>query len=109
MLDQLRHNDKDWELYLVTSDWCEERGDMEAAEGLRWQARNRKRPASYPMASTWFNGSFMGGSNDPESDLPGEVFDKLPSLRAPYVVMHDYESFEDACRGLWRAMRCSSL
>lgn len=92
------------------SDWCEERGDLEAAEGLRWQAKHRKRPAHAPVLATWFRESDMGPWGDPESNLPDDVFDLLQTHLAGSIariyVYHDYTSFEDACKALWRALKC---
>lgn len=69
----------DWKLRGVLADWCEDNREPVLAECLRWMIARQKRPyvGSADRAS-WFNADTISdGLGDPESDVPGPVYDLL--------------------------------
>jgi hypothetical protein len=63
----------------VLADWFEDNNHRDEAECLRWMIENQKRPyhGSNPQAS-WFNADTVSaGLGDPESDIPGPLYQHL--------------------------------
>lgn len=80
-LEDLGRTPEDWILRSVLADWCEDNQQLELASCLRWMIKHHKRPyhASTGRA-TWFNAdTISSGLGDPESDLPGVLFQHLES------------------------------
>jgi uncharacterized protein (TIGR02996 family) len=99
---ELAGNPNDWQVRGVFADWCEDNGRVELAECLRWMVRHKKRPyTGLGKSYTWFNADMVKpGLGDPESDIPGVLFDCLtgghqacshrafPSLREAEEAFH---------------------
>jgi uncharacterized protein (TIGR02996 family) len=79
LLADLCRAPEDWKLRGVLADWCEDNDHAEAAACLRWMIRHQKRPYhGAPRGATWFNADTISpGLGDPQSDLPGELFERL--------------------------------
>jgi hypothetical protein len=77
--EDLNKNPEDWSLRAVVADWYEDNGQLEGAVAQRWMVENRKRPYHGSSGTfTWFNlDSIDPGLGDPESDIPGAIYQHL--------------------------------
>src|SRR5262245_29155310 len=77
--EDLETKPDDWAVRSVFADWCEDNGQPELAECLRWMVRMRKRPYhGQDRWFTWFNADKISkGMGDQESDVPEPVYLKL--------------------------------
>ncbi len=103
--------DRQWDVYRMYGDYCEDNKQDYLAECLRWQADNKHRPlvdSSSPNAA-WFNKNVVTtlGIGDPESDLPEELYNNLEDGKV--VANHkSYESLllaEKALQKAWAKTR----
>lgn len=96
-LDDLSRTPDDWSLRGVFADWCEDNRQADTAACLRWMVAHHKRP--YHGSSgrgTWFNADTIAPDlGDPESDIPGPLFDQLPGGK-PVANHKAYPSFREA-------------
>jgi hypothetical protein len=80
LLDDLCRAPDDWKLRGVLGDWFEDNNHSGEAACLRWMVEHKKRPYhsdSSPQVS-WFNAdTISSGLGDPESDVPGPVYEQL--------------------------------
>jgi hypothetical protein len=100
LLDDLCRAPDDWKLRGVLADWFEDNNHAPEAECLYWMIKNKKRPyhGSSPQAS-WFNADKVGpGLGDPESDVPGAVYDLLEGgkVTANHRTFDDLKAAEEA-------------
>jgi uncharacterized protein (TIGR02996 family) len=115
MLALIAANPEDWPSYAVTADALEESGDTEGAECLRWAAREGKRAWSildYPSRAVWYAGARVNSDEDPESNLPTELFRALTGHGAAisHVTLKHYHSPRaalDALLGAWKEARAA--
>jgi uncharacterized protein (TIGR02996 family) len=107
-LDDLSRNPDDWRLRGVFADWCEDNNELDRADCLRWMVRHKKRPhpGAYGRA-TWYDADTITVELDPESNIPGAIFELLEGGRA--VARH--QSFpavrdaEEAFYAAWEKAR----
>jgi uncharacterized protein (TIGR02996 family) len=105
LLDDLVRAPDDWKLRGVLADWFEDNNHVAEAECLRWMIKNQKRPyhGSSPQAS-WFNADTVGpGLGDPESDVPGPVYELLAGgkVTANHRTFDDLKAAEEAFLAAW--------
>jgi uncharacterized protein (TIGR02996 family) len=107
--EDLAEKPEDWQVRGVFADWCEDNGKPELAECLRWMIRRQKRPYHGSGTSfTWFNAdTIRAGMGDPESDLPGRVYDRLSggtqvANHRSYATLREAE---EALYAAWEAAR----
>src|SRR5262249_35900394 len=109
LLDDLCRKPEDWKLRNVLADWYEDNNHPEEAACLRWMLENKKRPyhGSSPSAS-WFNADTVSpGLGDPESDVPGALFELLEGGKqtANHKTFADLKSAEEAFVAAWLKAR----
>src|SRR5262249_16172742 len=77
--EDLNKKPEDWSLRGVVADWYEDNGQLEGATAQRWMVQNHKRPYHGSSGTfTWFNlDSIDPGLGDPESDIPGGIYQHL--------------------------------
>ncbi len=83
-VEDMNEDSDNWKLRSVIADWFEDNNQLAKAECFRWSVLNNKRPCrnggSKPAATyAWFNkDTISAGMTDPESDIPGKLYDCLP-------------------------------
>ena len=109
LLTDLAAAPEDWRLRGVLADWYEDNGQPQHAECLRWMVAQRKRP--YPGSAnraTWFNAdTISSGLGDPESDVPGAVYDRLEGGKevANHKTFKSTRDAEEAFHRAWAGAR----
>jgi len=109
LLDDLVRKPEDWKLRGVLADWFDDNNHPEEAACLRWMITHQKRPyhGSSPSAS-WFNADTVSpGLGDPESDVPGALFELLDGGKqtANHKTFADLKSAEEAFLVAWLKAR----
>jgi hypothetical protein len=69
---------KDWTTMSIFADWCEENGEDILSQGLRWMAKNKRRPyrTNGRTYYSWFNQNLVDDV-DKESDIPEYIYNHL--------------------------------
>ncbi len=109
LLDDLASAPGDWKLRGVLADWYEDNDQPEEAACLRWMIQQHKRPyRESDHGASWFNADTVPpGLGDPESDIPGPLFQELEGG----LVLGNHRSFptvraaEEALLAAWRRAR----
>jgi uncharacterized protein (TIGR02996 family) len=100
---------EDWKLREVLADWYEDNSQPHCAECLRWMVRHKKRPYVGSQArATWFNADTIStGLGDPESDVPGPVYDRLEGGKqvANHKTFKSTRDAEEAFHQAWAGAR----
>src|SRR4051812_39025467 len=74
----------DGQTRLVLADWYDDHGDAGRAGLQRWLAAQSKRPRLWSGDYAWYHEDQVSSRDiDPESDLPGDLFNLLPDRRSP--------------------------
>jgi hypothetical protein len=108
-LKDLETTPEDWRVRGIFADWCEDNTQPQLAACLRWMTRLHKRP--YHGASgraTWFNAdTISSGLGDPESDIPGVIYDLLEGGQkvANHKAYLSMRSAEEAFYSAWQKAR----
>jgi uncharacterized protein (TIGR02996 family) len=106
-LSDLEQSPDDWTLRGVFADWCEDNQQVALAACLRWMAQHHKRPHRSSIGrATWFNADkITTGLGDPESDVPGMVFERLEGGHtvANYREYPSHRAAEQAFHAAWLA------
>lgn len=89
----------------LLADWFDDNNLPDEAECLRWMLEHQKRPyhGSSPQAS-WFNKDTISpGLGDPESDVPGGVYQHLEGgkVTANHRTFDTLEAAEKAFLAAW--------
>jgi hypothetical protein len=78
VLSSLDLTPEDYDLRNVLADYAEDNGEGSLAKALRFEAKYRKRPYIGDSGASWFNAdTISSGIGDPESDIPGPVYEAL--------------------------------
>jgi len=102
---------EDWALRSVFADWCEDNGQPDLAECLRWMVENHKRPhCGSDQSFTWFNADALKAKEnlgDPESDIPERVYQLLQGGReaARHKTYESLREAEEAFHAAWKQAR----
>lgn len=107
LFQALTQNPEDWILHSVLADALEDAGKSFEADCLRWLGRNRKRPYAISKGNPenfWFDQSKINLNGfDPESDLPGELYEQLDGKTVANQKV--YESYREAIEAVMVAWR----
>jgi uncharacterized protein (TIGR02996 family) len=89
--EDLGRNPEDWKVRSVMADWFEDNANPTAAECLRWMIKHKKRPYHGSSGTfTWFNAdSIDPGLGDPESDIPGVLYQHLKGQETAHHKTYD--------------------
>lgn len=108
-LTELTETPDDWTLRCIFADWCDDNNQPEVAACLKWMIDRRKRPyrGSHGRA-TWFNAdTITSGLGDPESDIPGAIYDQLRGgqIVANHQAFASLREAEEAFYDAWQKAR----
>jgi uncharacterized protein (TIGR02996 family) len=111
LLQDIADHPDDWSLRAIAADWAEDHGETNLAECLRWMIRHRKRPyRSARNLACWFDADRIDpGLGDPESDIPGQLFELLPfgEQQANHRIFINVRQAEEALYRAWHLARQS--
>ena len=96
LLDACAESPEDWPRYLVAADAHEEAGDLQAAECLRWAAREERAP----LYGRWYSAQAYQNSRL-SADLPSAIHKHMSSDR-PYAGFDSDRAALDALIAAWR-------
>lgn len=109
LLNDLGQTPDDWKLRGVLADWFEDNSRPEESACVRWMIRHQKRPYhGSSSGATWFNADTVAdGLGDPESDIPGSVFELLEGGKsvANHMTFPNVRAAEEAFIAGWTRAR----
>lgn len=95
---------EDWDARRVLADWCEEQGDLERADCLRWMADEKKR-ALGGHRYWWYNADeWVIVNSDPESNLPKRLFREMAFPNHWAFSLPSRRESEEAVVRTWRKL-----